>query len=107
MGKFQLFQGKNSQYYFRLLATNGQIILASEGYTSKTGCTGGIESVKKNAPLDARYARKDGEGSFSFTLKAANGEVIGRSESYTTKAAREGGIESVKKNAPTAFIEEV
>ena len=50
MGKFIISLRTNGQYYFVLKAENGQIILASEGYTSKAGCINGIESVKKNAP---------------------------------------------------------
>ena len=32
-GKFEIFLGKNDEFYFRLKAGNGQIILGSEGYT--------------------------------------------------------------------------
>lgn len=31
MGKFSIKEGKNGQYYFNLKASNGQIILSSEG----------------------------------------------------------------------------
>lgn len=47
--KFELFQDKTGKYRFRLKATNGQVILISDGYASRTGCMNGIESVKKNA----------------------------------------------------------
>lgn len=33
--KIQTFTGKNKQYYFRIVATNGKIVLQSEGYKSK------------------------------------------------------------------------
>jgi uncharacterized protein YegP (UPF0339 family) len=102
--KFEIFKSpRDFQYYFRLKARNGQIILASEGYTSKQGCQNGIASVKVNAPYDFRYERKNGI-SYTFNLKASNGEIIGRSESYTTSQARENGIASVKENAPTAGV---
>jgi uncharacterized protein len=106
--KFQVFQSTaNSQYYFRLKAANGEIILKSEGYVAKASCTNGIASVKVNAPIDARYERKENNGKFSFNLKATNGEIIGTSESYTSMSSRENGIDSVKRNAPIAPIEEV
>ncbi|KHN51043.1 YegP family protein [Pectobacterium fontis] len=101
--KFEIFSGKNGQFYFRLKAGNGEPILASEGYISKAGAKNGIESVKENAPHDGRYDRvvaKD--GSPYFTLKAANHQIIGRSEMYSSVQARDNGIESVKKNAPGA-----
>lgn len=100
--KFEIF--KTSQYYFRLKASNGQIILASEGYTTKQNCQAGIASVKINAPHDFRYERKKTGLSYTFNLKASNGEIIGRSESYTSEHGRETGISSVKQNAPTAPI---
>ncbi len=49
--KFATKEGKDGQTYFNLTATNGEIILSSEGYTSKSGALNGIESVKKNAPI--------------------------------------------------------
>ena len=70
-----------------------------------SGCTKGVESVKKNALDDARYERKEtAAGKHMFILKAANNQVIGTSESYESVAARENGIDSVKKNAPGAAV---
>jgi len=104
-GKFEMFKDKRGEFRFRLKAGNGQIILASEGYKAVSGCTNGIESVKKNAPDDGRYERKETKaGKAMFNLKAGNGQVIGTSESYETVASRENGIESVKKNAPDAAV---
>jgi hypothetical protein len=106
---FELYQSeKSGEFYFRLKAKNGQIILSSEGYSSKSACSNGIESVKKNAADDARYERKESEGgSWSFSLKAANHQVIGRSQSYSSKDGMENGIESVMKNAPDAEVKDL
>ena len=48
--KFEMYNDKAGEFRFRLKAKNGEIIAVSEGYTSKTNCENGIESVKKNAP---------------------------------------------------------
>ena len=48
--KFQIYLDKAGEYRFRLLASNGQNIAASEGYSRKDSCLNGIESVRKNAP---------------------------------------------------------
>ena len=48
--KFVVYLDKAGEFRFRLLATNGQNIAASEGYTTKESCMDGIASVKKNAP---------------------------------------------------------
>jgi uncharacterized protein len=107
-GKFEIYKDKADEYRFRLKAGNGQTILASEGYSSKSGCTNGIDSVKSNAPTDARYERKQtASGKFMFTLKSTNGQVIGTSETYESEASTDNGIESVKTNAPEAAVVEV
>jgi len=106
MGKFVITLQKNGEHMFNLKASNGQVILTSEGYASKAGCLNGIESVKKNAPLDERYDRKESKnGKPFFTLLAGNKQIIGKSELYESVAAREKGIESVKKNAPDAAVD--
>ena len=50
MSKF-VVREVNSGIKFDLKATNGQIILSSEVYTTKAACLSGIESVRKNAPV--------------------------------------------------------
>ena len=47
--KFEIYEDAASKFRFRLKATNGEIILASEGYSSKDACKNGINSVKMNA----------------------------------------------------------
>lgn len=106
-GKFEIYKDKAGEYRFRLKAGNGEKILASEGYKAKDGCENGIESVRKNAPNDDRYERKETKaGKHMFNLKAGNHQVIGTSESYETAASRDKGIESVKKNAPDAKVDD-
>jgi uncharacterized protein YegP (UPF0339 family) len=106
-GKFEIYQDKRGEYRFRLKASNGQNILASEGYNAKSGCENGIESVRKNATDDSRYERmEDKNGKFRFNLKAGNNQVIGTSQSYETVSDRDNGIESVKNNAPDAKVVE-
>ena len=106
MGKFVISTRKNGEFQFNLKAGNGQVILTSEGYSSQSGCTNGVESVKKNAPDDARYERTTtSAGKFRFNLKAGNGQTIVSSETYESESGRENGIESVKKNAPDAEVE--
>jgi uncharacterized protein YegP (UPF0339 family) len=102
---FELKKAKDGQFYFHLKASNGQIILASEMYTEKASAENGIASVKKNAPDDGRYERKDAKhGQFMFNLKAANHQVIGTSETYKSTESRDHGIASVKTNAPSAAV---
>jgi hypothetical protein len=107
MGTFLISKRKNDEFQFVLKAGNGQVILASEGYTTKTACENGIESVRKNSEVDSRFDRLEAKnGKVYFNLKASNGQIIGSSEMYESVAARENGIESVAKNAPEADVKE-
>ncbi|HEX5626113.1 MAG TPA: YegP family protein [Saprospiraceae bacterium] len=103
MAKFEITKRKNGDFQFNLKANNGEVILTSQGYKSKLGCTSGIHSVKTNAANDSRYELKTAaNGKFHFNLKAQNGRVIGSSEMYSSEAARNNGVSSVKSNAPGA-----
>lgn len=106
--KFQIFKSStNSEYYYRLRARNGEIILNGEGYKTKQSCLEGVSSVKVNAPYGTRYDRREGTYNYTFNLKAGNGEIVGRSESYTTSIGRENGITAVKSDAPEASTEDL
>ncbi|MEP7297723.1 MAG: YegP family protein [Burkholderiales bacterium] len=104
-GKFELSKSKNEKFMFNLKAGNGEVVLTSQMYESKPSALQGIESVRNNAPIDARYERKaSSKGEPFFNLKATNGQVIGHSEMCSSTSAMEGGITSVKKNAPDAKL---
>ena len=96
---------QNGEFQFNLKSGNGEVILTSEGYTTKTGCKNGIESVKKNSHINGRYDKKTSKnGKFYFNLKAINGQIIGTSEMYETEKSRDNGIASVQSNAPDGIV---
>ena len=106
---FELKQKEGSdQFHFVLKAKNGQVILSSQVYASKSGASNGIESVKKNCADDSKFERNTAKnGKFYFNLKAANAQIIGTSQMYSAEAGMENGIESIKTNAPGADVKEV
>lgn len=107
-GKFEIYQDKLGQFRFRLKAGNGEIILASEGFDSKSACINAIEAVKISSGSDSSFERKQTvTGKFFFSLKAENQQLIGSSQSYKTESGRDNGVMSVKKNAPTAMLNDV
>lgn len=54
--KFVLFQGQNNQWFWRLVAGNGQIIaIGGEGYVNRADAVHGIQLVRGNAPNAAAY----------------------------------------------------
>lgn len=59
--KWEIYIDKTGQFRFRLLATNGSCICHSQGYTQKSTCKKGIESVirtVKSAEIDKAYLKK-------------------------------------------------
>ena len=105
MGKFEITTRKNGEFQFNLKATNGQVILTSQGYKTKASCLNGVESVKKNSQDDKRFEVKvSSNGKPFFNLMATNGQVIGTSQMYASETTMKNGIASVKRNAPEAAI---
>ena len=105
MGKFEIKTRKNGEFQFNLKATNGQVILTSEGYKTKASCLNGVESVKKNCQDEKRFEIKEASnGKPYFNLMATNGQIIGSSQMYANTVNMKNGIASVMKNAPEAPI---
>lgn len=60
--KWEMYIDGAKQYRFRLSAPNGSCICHSQGYTKKSSCKNGIESIKKfakDAQIDKAYLKKD------------------------------------------------
>ena len=107
MAKFEIYNDDSGEFRFRLVADNGQNILASEGYKAKASCLNGIESVRTNSQDDSKFERSEAKsGKLFFNLKATNGQVVGTSQMYADKNGMENGIASVAKNSPGAEIVE-
>lgn len=56
--KFEIYQGKDKKFYFRLVAANGQPVGRSEGYNTKPACKNGIKAVKANAKSEIEKPAK-------------------------------------------------
>lgn len=106
-GKYDLLRSSNGQFYFNLKAANGKVILTSQRYTTKAHALNGIDSVRANSSVDARYERRtSSSGDPYFVLKAPNAEPIGSSELYSSGSAMENGIASVKRNGTSSRIDD-
>ena len=107
-GKFECYKDKAGEFRFRLKAGNGNAILASEGYKSKSSCMNGIESVRKNSQDPDRFVKKvTDSGKFRFNLTAKNSQAIGASQNYKSESGCNNGMKSVANNAPDAVVVEV
>lgn len=100
MGKFEIFRDNTNLFRFILKVENGEIILSSGAYPSKSSCESGIQSVRMTSGIDARYERLvSKERHPYFNLKSFNGQITGTSKMYNAVSAMERGILAVKNNA--------
>lgn len=92
-------------FHFNLKAPNGKYILTSETYKDESGMKKGIESVRKNAPIEKQYEfRESKKGDGYFVLLAKNKEIIGKSQIYKTTKGLKNGVASCIKFAAGANV---
>jgi uncharacterized protein YegP (UPF0339 family) len=102
--QFQLFDDAAGEVRFRLRAANGEIVLASEGYTQKQGAIAGTSAVRIAAADADNFVVKEtsNAGQYYFVLKAGNSAVVGVSEVYVSKANAEAGAVAAATAAAAA-----
>ena len=104
-GKFEIYKDKANEFRFRLKASNGEIVLSSEGYKSKSSASNGVSSVQKNCSDGQCFVKNTtASGKFRFNMRAKNNQVIGTSQSYDTEASRDNGIEAIARAAADAKV---
>lgn len=104
LGKFTISQeGPNFRY--RLKASNGELLVVSELYSSELSARNGIETIKKNADSETIDFIEDKHGLFSFRVMTKQGRCLASSANYKTKARAISASESFKKFVITEKIE--
>ena len=107
-GCYELKKAKNGEFFFSLLAGNGQNILQSEMYSSRSAAMNGIASVQANCGDEGQYECKEStNGKPYFVLKAKNHQVIGQSQMYGSDDACRNGIDSCKTNGVSEEVKDL
>lgn len=108
-GHFEFYKdNSNGRFYFRLLAADGDVILNSEAYASKFGCSKGIHSVRANTKNPDNYLKEPTRnGGHRFKLLSLNGRILGISQSYDSAAAYSKAVASVTRLARTATVDDL
>jgi uncharacterized protein YegP (UPF0339 family) len=102
---FDLWKDAGGKWRFELIASNGEGLLNSQGYSSRTAALGGLLSVLDNGQYTALYEVKTAvSGETYFNLLAANRSVIGTSEMYASDANARAGVQATI-NAVDAYLE--
>ena len=104
-GQFECYKVKAGEFRFRLVGVNGDIILSSDAYTTKLGCTKAIESVRANSSNPDNFVREPTtDGNHRFNLISLNGRVIGVSQDFQTASEYNSGITNVARVARGADV---
>jgi hypothetical protein len=94
--RFEVFTGEDKKAYFHLRAGNGEIVLQSQGYTTKQSAATGIASVKTNGVVASQWQIVETvDGEYSIRLVAKNGQIIARGESYVSKSGAQSAIATI------------
>ena len=97
---FDIYKDKSKKFRFRLKAKNGEIICASQSYTTRSACIKGAKSLILNAKKKGSFkVLKNKAGKYFFNVIAGNNKVIASSQGYKSESSLKKGIESVQKNA--------
>lgn len=71
-------------YYFHFNDAKGVAFFFSQAYQVETARDKGIQSVVKNAAVEAQFEHQNTEGVFFFILRAGNRQEIARSRDFST-----------------------
>lgn len=103
--KVEMWTDSAGKYRFHLLASNGQILVTSQSYSSRTSALNGMLSVLSNGSTETRYAVKAAaSGGNYFNITATNNAVIATSEVYSTEQAARSGVNATM-SAIAAYYE--
>jgi uncharacterized protein YegP (UPF0339 family) len=103
--KVDLWADASGGFHFHLLASNGQILVTSQSYASRTSALNGMLSVLSNGSNAARYTVKAATGGGAyFNVTAANHAVIATSETYDSDSNARAGV-TATMNAIAAYYE--
>ena len=102
-GKYVIVQeGPNWRY--KLKASNGEVIIVSEPYTSEKAVRNGIETLKRNIEISRCDIVEDKHGLFSFRVITKQGRCLATSANYKTKVRAESASNSYKRWAKSENI---
>ena len=99
LGKWRIIVKGENAYIAALYASNGEVMLTSEIYSTEDGARNGVETIKRGAETGNFVIYRDKGGDYYFKLKSAGNRLLCVGEIYKTKDACEKAAESVKRIA--------
>ena len=105
-GKYEIYSTGDG-YAYTLKASNGEVLVHSEVYTSKEGVLKAIDAIKKNIEVGDIRIFADKRGRYKFKVVSKNFRVLAIGANYPTEKRAISAMESFKKFALNSDIIEV
>lgn len=106
LGKWRIVVKGQDAYIAALYASNGEVMLTSEIYSTEEGARVGIETIRRAVENGTFIVYRDKGGDYYYKLKSAGNRLLCVGEIYSTKDACEKAAESVKRIAKDSPIED-
>lgn len=104
-GKYEIYK-ENDFYYIRLIASNGQVMLNSQGYSTKATAKSGLNTIKNAIKIKNFTISRDKQNRYQFNLYSTRGQLILAGETYPVKASGISAAHSVLKFGLKASVVE-
>ena len=103
-GKWVIEMKGAGEYMSKLVASNGEVMLSSEIYSSEEGARQGIATIIKWVAEGNFVIYQDKKNNYYYKLKTAGNRLICVGEIYKAEDQCLKAVESVKRIAPIAII---
>ena len=106
--RFEIYADRLGEWRFRYCCSESQPRLrASEGYSAKVNALKAVESLRRNAPIDARYDFKvNSRGRHFFTLRARNGNILAVSRNHVDEDDLHADVAKIRAEIEDAQVVE-
>lgn len=104
-GKWIIYEEERGGYGFKLLASNGEIMLKSSApYASLGSAKVGIKTYQDNIAAKRLEIIETKKGNFFVQINNANNRLLATSADYKTRTGCESAAESIQRWAPATLI---
>ncbi len=105
-GKWIVEKESDGEFVSKLLASNGEVMLTSEIYTTEEGARNGIATIIRGVESNNFIVYQDKNNNYYYKIKTANNRLLCAGEIYKAKDACLKAVESVKRIAKDSLVVE-
>ena len=104
LGKWIIEKESDDEFVSKLIASNGEVMLTSEIYTTADGARSGIETIIRSIANDNFTIYQDKNNNYYYKISSANNRLLCAGEIYKAKDTCVKATQSVKRIAEESPI---